>query len=720
MLIAAIGAYFFVNSQDDKFKSSAVVSTGIMGAQGLNVEREIPFFQQFQIEMSVNNLIEFIKSRQNVNLLSYNLLIHDMSTSKNRPFRIMEVDEEEPINYTEDETQALVDLMKLKVDSIQPYLEDLVFEPIYKDYAKAFGYDHETLLENFVIGRKNADSDLLNIEFESENAALSAYVVNKFCEIVLKNHREMRRKEDKGKVEFYKTLAENKRDELNEKEKELITLRRAGSIVDIGNQKETTVTQIKDLELKLEENIQKRDAAIRNIADLDKYLAQYGEDSSNDAEKILSSRTIVQLKERIKQLNEDYINSGFKNDKLRIAIEATQKQLDNAIKIHAKSINTKELDKDASGENILNKKIEAELELNLAEEAIASINTQLVRLGGKSQVLVSNDAIVKKMERDIDVLKNEYVNLKSQLNLANINLQNVTDQLNMMEHAQVADEPEPANKLIIAVFSAIVAGTLATLIIFILAYFDTSFSSPSQFEKFTNLDLLGKMNKIKTKGLDLVNLYNSNGDAKSMDYFKESMRNLRFQIENSGASTFLFTSNKPAEGKTFMLLNIAHSLKIKNKKVCLIDTNFKKNTLTQLSSESAEPNLELQKLIVEHQLADVFGIKEVNGLFNIEKLDVIANSGNYLSPSEIFAGKDFHTFIDKLTLYYDYIFLEAPAMNKYSDAKELTDFAEKIVTVFSADSELQPADEESIEYVKGLGNKFMGAVLNKLDLKNLN
>jgi len=76
------------------------------------------------------------------------------------------------------------------------------------------------------------------------------------------------------------------------------------------------------------------------------------------------------------------------------------------------------------------------------------------------------------------------------------------------------------------------------------------------------------------------------------------MRNLRYQIEQSGSSTFLFTSTKPDEGKTFTLLNLAQSFKIKNKKVLLIDTNFKKNTLTQLSGESSEPNLDLQKLIV--------------------------------------------------------------------------------------------------------------------------
>jgi polysaccharide biosynthesis transport protein len=720
MLTAAIAAYFFINLQDQKFKASAVVSTGIMGAQGLNTEREIPFFQQFQIEMSINNMMEFIKSRKNINLLSYNLLLHDMETSRDRPFRQMEIDEEEPINYSEVEIQALIDLMRIKVDSLQPYLDDPLLEPVYKDLAKAYKYDHETLLEDLVIGMKNADSDLLSIEFDSENAELCAFTVNTFCSIVLKNHRELRIKEDKAKVEFYKALADNKKKELNDKEFELNTYNRTGSILDLSNQKESTVTQIKELEISLEEYQQRKEAAIKNIADLDVYMNNYSGSDKDEASKILSSKSILQLQEKIKQVNDAYIESGLKDNKLRILKEATEAQLATQLKLHAEARKGKELDTEASGDNILSKKIEAEQELNLSEGAIISLNNELSRLKGKSLSLLTNDAAVKKMEREIDVAKNEYVNLKSELNLANINLQNVSDQLNIMEHAQVPDEPEPANKAIISIFSAIVAGTMATFLIFILAYFDTSLSTPSQFEKFTHLNILGKMNKVKTKNLDLVNLYNSNGHITDLEYFRESVRNMRYLIENSGSSIFLFTSTKPGEGKTFTILNIAHSFSLKNKRVLLIDTNFKHNTLSQMSEESGETSLKLQKLILEHNLADIFGQKKINGIFNIQNVEVIANSSNYLSPAEIFAGKDFLSFLDNLTLHYDFIFMEAPAMNKYTDAKELAVYSEKVISVFSANSDLTTSDEESLDFIQSLGNKFSGAILNNVDLKNIN
>ena len=341
-------------------------------------------------------------------------------------------------------------------------------------------------------------------------------------------------------------------------------------------------------------------------------------------------------------------------------------------------------------------------------------------MNAKAISLVSSDSYIQNLDTELEIVKDEYTYLVNQLNAANIDLKNVdSNPLRILEHAQIPEEAEPSKKIIISAFAGIVSGTMCTILILLLAYFDTSLSSPTQFENFTKLNLLGFLNQVKTDKLDLVQLFSSNGQVKSFDFYKESLRNLRYAVEQSGASTFLFTSLKNEEGKTFLLLNLAQSLRIKNKKVLLIDTNFKHNTLSEIANPVGEPNIEVQKLIVDYQLSDVFGQKQINSVFNIQGIDIIANSGNYLSPSEIFAGKDFLTFLDKLTLHYDYIFFEAPAMNKYTDSKELVEYAEKVIAVFSAESELKQSDNNGLIFLRSLGHKFMGAILNKVDLKNV-
>lgn len=100
-------------------------------------------------------------------------------------------------------------------------------------------------------------------------------------------------------------------------------------------------------------------------------------------------------------------------------------------------------------------------------------------------------------------------------------------------------------------------------------------------------------------------------------------------------------------------------------------------------------------------------------------IDVIGSSVGSDSPSEILAGKDFAGMINQLRNHYDYIIMEGASLNQFSDSKELLSFADKVLAVFSADSTLGNADRESIDFIKSLKNSFLGAILNKVDMKNV-
>ena len=63
--------------------------------------------------------------------------------------------------------------------------------------------------------------------------------------------------------------------------------------------------------------------------------------------------------------------------------------------------------------------------------------------------------------------------------------------------------------------------------------------------------------------------------------------------------------------------------------------------------------------------------------------------------------------------------MEGPALNDYSDSKELIDYADKVIPVFSADALLNHHDKESIKYFKSINGKLMGTVLNKVKFKHL-
>lgn len=64
--------------------------------------------------------------------------------------------------------------------------------------------------------------------------------------------------------------------------------------------------------------------------------------------------------------------------------------------------------------------------------------------------------------------------------------------------------------------------------------------------------------------------------------------------------------------------------------------------------------------------------------------------------------------------------LEIPQLNDYADSRELARYASKVVPIFSATAGISQKDKESIEYLRSLDDRLMGAVLNKVEMRNLN
>ena len=182
------------------------------------------------------------------------------------------------------------------------------------------------------------------------------------------------------------------------------------------------------------------------------------------------------------------------------------------------------------------------------------------------------------------------------------------------------------------------------------------------------------------------------------------------------------------------------------KKVLIIDTNFRHNSLTKalLPRGSGENKKLLRKALLFEEEEDDLLVEESkdgramqdedDAVARMQKartkasiinktrfvnVDIIGNVGGRDSPSEIMAGRDFKEMISSLNQQYDYILLEGPALNDYSDSKELIEFADKVIPVFRADTAISNMDKESLKYLRSINGRLMGTVLNNVQLKNL-
>ena len=166
------------------------------------------------------------------------------------------------------------------------------------------------------------------------------------------------------------------------------------------------------------------------------------------------------------------------------------------------------------------------------------------------------------------------------------------------------------------------------------------------------------------KKLHFKTLFSSNKLKPDLEAFKQFLRKIRFEIlsvfEKNRSKIFLFTSLKRGEGKTFVIIWLAYSLSKLNKKVLIIDTNFKNNTLTKILLPREESNLlEYSPKMLTDANFEPSDASLSNNLIthtHIQNIDLIGSRSVIDSPSEIFSEKKFSDMLSYLNKQYDFIF----------------------------------------------------------------
>ena len=327
------------------------------------------------------------------------------------------------------------------------------------------------------------------------------------------------------------------------------------------------------------------------------------------------------------------------------------------------------------------------------------------------------DVIVNQMQAEIDLATKQYEQMIGRLQ--NAQDVNVAPDINFKQTlvGQPAIQSEPSHRKVIIGIGAIAALMLSSLIILIIDFMDSSLRAPSIFNRVVHLNLLSVVNKIDLKNKLLGDYFNLNEEDRksSENIYVENLRKLRYEIETSGKKIILFTSTKPQEGKTTIIESLAYSFSLSKKKVLIIDTNFSNNSLTE--KFEAKQVLEQFSLNGDRSITDK--LVGITSMTKIPNVDIIGcKEGNY-SPAEILPKNNLLEFLPQIIQQYDYILMEGAALNFHADSKELSKYADLIIPVFSSKSIIGHVDKESIKFMKDHKEKLIGAVLNEIDLENI-
>ncbi len=614
-------------------------------------------------------------------------------------------------------------MLKLKANLNDSIENERPVEVPTNELAKAYEYDYEKLLKKLDI-KRIGETDLLEIEFKSERPELSLFVVNTLINEFFKIHSDDISYNENIALKFYTKQVAERKDSLDAKIDQINNYKKINGLVDVSHQRETVINQLKDMEMKREEMSQRIPALETQLRILDRRIQEYKEINmaalakSTDLNDGYSS-----IKAELENLHTRYIESlaaGKNTEAIERQIQKLKLE-QSALISRTVPVNSKKLDRiDDQVRQWMQDWLQNQLDLELAKSAKKSYDLEIQKQTNRAEKLLKDDSQLTTLEAEKERFEKEYLRTREEYDQAKLNAEGTSNPLTVVEPVEMPDEPEPKHRTIFSAFVGVTGGTLAGIVLFMLAFFDMSIQLPSRFQRMTGLPLLGYVSTVSVGKLNLYQLFRQKIPDESLELFKENIRKLRTAIEGSGAKSFLFVSPNEQEGKSFLVILLAYVLSLNQKKILLIDTNFKNNTISQFKGKAFyELETEASLFSNKSRLKGYASTPGTGADPNLGFIDIIGNKGDSRSPSEVLAGKNFERVIQSYSEKYDFIFLEAASMNKFSDGRELAPFVEKVVAIISAESSIGSADKDSLDFLKTMDDKMLGGILNRVDLKNL-
>jgi uncharacterized protein involved in exopolysaccharide biosynthesis/Mrp family chromosome partitioning ATPase len=728
MLAAAVVTFIFIGRRAERYKSTAILATGIVNYKGINSDKSDAFVQQFQIENAFSNLMEFSQSRSTIKLLSIDMLRHDLGaylSGKEKPYRnpnpgLIKMSQDELNTSTRELYQ---ELEKVNLDSITDPSFSQHFDYLLDRVSRVFGYDHDAILRGIAVKRKG-ETDYLSIEMTTEKPVLSQSMANTYVKRFMTYYQNLALKEKRRNLENFTKLAEEKRSVYDSVTILLFKHLKSKGLAAPQSQNEELIAEIGKLEIEQQHAQAKKSSSAASVKQLDRYI---GDKRSTDAfdtrERVVNKNNTDEVYQKVRELTQKSLETGGKDPDIESELTQAKADLEKSVVTSARTLGKSRTDDSKrTKEDLFKEKVSSDLEGIEAKESADRIGTEIRTLKGKLGSMVGNDEISKKLEANANLAEAEFTKANDNRIAAKMNLEKAENPLSIVENAQLPEWPESNHKTLISVFAAIVVGTITCIALFVLAYMDSSLQTPDLFKKYTDgLPLLGTVVTVPVRGLDFNQVFSSNGKMPQFTLFREGMRRIRSQLILSKSKVFLLVSTKSHEGKTFTMFALAHSLAANNKKVLMLDTNFKTPIPeSHVDQPTANSNL-INKSLKDNGLAEIFLLKkslsQTNGAEE-NLVDIIGNTGLHRSPSELLEPDSFKAFLASMLEHYDYILMESAALNHYSDAQELLPFAEKVIAVFNAHSVIRPADKESLQFLRDLKEKFAGSVLTATNVKN--
>ena len=710
--LSVLAAFVFLYNKKSLYISQAQYSTGftaekvrlVDGSSGIDI---------YTADIKFNNAIETFKSPKVINTIAYKLMLHDLK-NPTKAYRRPTKSEMESKLYKAVNIPKAIQVLEEHLKNNQLLSSDTEEEKILIEYFKLYGYDYDSLIYYLTIERVGR-TDYLNIFFRSENASLSALIVNALGQEFLNYYKNLSSQRTGENAEGIKKIVTAQQDKIDSLGKKLYGEKLKQGSIDPVSLSTSAMETVKELETALAEEKSKQNEHLNRK----KYMTERFQFlSANSAGSTSGSNDdIIRLTNRKNDLVAELARKGGADPALEKQISDLRSEINSKSSSGGGNKNAAKL---KEMDDLRTKISEEDALLTAANSTIADYSSRIRKYTG-----MANSA---PLGSDVTI-----EGIKSKLGIENAQLGIVMEKYSQAEGlvkddpttnfiqtgvGQPAINPESKKTMLTMALAGLSMFFLSSVIFLFIEIFDPRAKTPTLFKKQVNLPVAVILNNVPANSLQSGDIILNDFDGKKFSkeiLFKNSIRKLRYELLKSTEKVFLFTSTQPGTGKSVVIEALASSLLLSSKKVLIIDLNFSNNSLTL----KYNPATFIQDLGSKIKSGASMDNQQLWSKTSLEGLSIIGCKPGNFTPSEALSNIDMGSFLKSLQSEFDYILIEGAALNDYADGQEIAAYAGAVMTVFSADDAVTHADEKSIKFLTALGEKNKGAILNNVLQENI-
>jgi len=204
-IIAATIAWYFTKDEPQQFRSISQVSTGFTTNDVVKVGEDNNFFEA---DTKFNNAIVTFKSPTVMSLLSYSIILHDLE-NPSHAFRTLNDEQKKSLVYITVNLNQAKQVFSDKLTSMSVLTSYKPEEKKLLEFLKLYGYDFNSIANSLNVYRLER-TDYIQIDYQSENPELSAFVVNNVFQDFVRYYKFVRNERSEESIDTLKSLLDKK------------------------------------------------------------------------------------------------------------------------------------------------------------------------------------------------------------------------------------------------------------------------------------------------------------------------------------------------------------------------------------------------------------------------------------------------------------------------------------------------------------------------------